>query len=98
MTNDTERPVQKRPRLTPRQRETLLAWLRYGTKDAVAQHLFVTPSTVKTHIQRVRELYSGVGRPASSKVALFIRAVQDGVIDITDDELLHGFLAESDDE
>ena len=42
-----------RPRLTERQREIVLAWLKYGTKERAAQELFVTPSTVKTHIANV---------------------------------------------
>jgi DNA-binding CsgD family transcriptional regulator len=39
-----------RPRLTSRQRQIVVAWLRSDTKGQVAQELFITPSTVKTHI------------------------------------------------
>lgn len=77
-----------RPRLTPRQREIVIAWLIFDTKERAAQELYVTESTVKTHIQRIRERYAAVGRPATSKFALFIRAVQDGIIDVTDESLL----------
>ncbi len=87
-----------RPRLTKRQREMVLAWLKYGTKERAAQELFVTPSTVKTHIQRIRKSYLDVGRPASTKFTLFIRAIQDGLIDIHDDEALRRFFADLDDE
>jgi DNA-binding CsgD family transcriptional regulator len=83
-----------RPRLTPRQREILVAWLKYDTKRLVAQNLFIRPSTVKTHIQRIRKSYAEVGRPAATKIALFIRAVQDGIIDVTDDKLLLEFFAD----
>ncbi|WP_110797511.1 LuxR C-terminal-related transcriptional regulator [Mycolicibacterium llatzerense] len=86
-----------RPHLTERQREVILAWLQYGTKERVAEELFVTASTVKTHLQRVRQSYTDAGRPASSKFALFIRAVQDGLIDIRDDEMLRRFFANHDD-
>lgn len=82
-----------RPHLTERQRQTVLAWLQYGTKERAAQELFVTPSTVKTHIQRIRQSYIDVGRPAGTKFALFIRAVQDGLIGIDDDEALRRFFA-----
>jgi len=85
-----------RPHLTERQRQIVLAWLQYGTKERVAQALFVTPSTVKTHIQRIRKSYIDVGRPAGTKFALFIRAVQDGLISIDDDEALRWFFADPD--
>lgn len=87
-----------RPRLTERQREIVLAWLKYGTKERAAQELFVTPSTVKTHIQRVRKSYVDVGRPAGTKFALFIRAIQDGLINIDDDEALRLFFSDLDDD
>ena len=87
-----------RPRLTKRQREIVLAWLKYGTKERAAQELFVTSSTVKTHIQRIRKSYLDVGRPAGTKFTLFIRAIQDGLIDIDDDEALHRFFSDLDDE
>ena len=74
----------QQPRLTARQREIILAWLMLGTKERVAKELFVTPSTVKTHLQRIRKSYVDAGRPAGTKFELFIRAVQDGLIDIDD--------------
>ncbi len=85
------------PQLTKRQQEIVLAWLKYETKERVAQELFVTPSTVKTHIQRIRQRYASVGRPAGTKFALFIRAVQDGLINIDDDEALRRFFSDHDD-
>lgn len=91
------RAAAAQPRLTKRQREIVLAWPRYGTKERVAQELYVTPSTVKTHIQRVRESYANVGRPAGTKFELFIRAVQDGLIDIGDDDALRRFYSDHDD-
>ena len=92
----TARAAVARPRLTKRQREIVLAWLKYETKERVARELFVTPSTVKTHIQRIRERYASVGRPASTKFALFIRAVQDGLINIDDDDALRRFFSDRD--
>lgn len=80
----------RRPPLTPRQREVIVAWLRYGTKELAAQELFVTHSTVKTHIQRIRERYIEAGRPASTKFALFVRALQDNIIDLNDDAQMLG--------
>ncbi|WP_263998901.1 hypothetical protein [Mycolicibacterium vanbaalenii] len=38
---------------------------------------------MKTHIERVRDKYEAVGRPAPTQALLLIRAIQDGWIDIT---------------
>jgi DNA-binding CsgD family transcriptional regulator len=62
----------------------LIAWLRTDSKVAVAQALFISLSTVRTHIQRIREKYEAVGRPASTKAALTARAIQDGFIMVGD--------------
>ncbi|HMS74752.1 LuxR family transcriptional regulator [Gordonia sp. (in: high G+C Gram-positive bacteria)] len=62
----------------------LLTWLRVGTKAAAGRTLFIGTATVKSHLTRIRQKYMAVGRPAASKSALFIRAVQDGYIDITE--------------
>ena len=74
-----------RPRLSKREREVLIAWCQTENKDVVAKRLFVEPTTVRTHLQRVRAKYAAVGRPAPSKAALIARAVQDGIINV--DEL-----------
>lgn len=74
-----------RPALSSREREVLIAWLATDSKTAVGKALFITTATVRTHIQRIREKYEAVGRPASSKAALTIRAIQDGIITL--DEL-----------
>lgn len=74
-----------RPRLTDREQQVLLAWFQTESKDLVGQQLFISPSSVKTHLQRIRAKYAAVGRPATTKAALIARAVQDGTISI--DEL-----------
>jgi DNA-binding NarL/FixJ family response regulator len=51
MSNDTRFG---RPSLTPRESEVLVAWFQTESKDLVAQRLFVSPSTVRTFLQRVR--------------------------------------------
>lgn len=73
-----------RPNLTSREREILIAWFQTESKDLVAQRLFISPSTVRTHLQRVRAKYAAVGRQAQTKSALVARAVQDGIIAIDD--------------
>ncbi|MBP2214769.1 MULTISPECIES: LuxR C-terminal-related transcriptional regulator [Rhodococcus] len=69
-----------RPKLSSREVEVLLEWLRSDSKGVVASRLYVTESTVSTHLMRIRRKYALVGRPASTKAALVARAVQDGLI------------------
>ncbi|WP_226436368.1 LuxR C-terminal-related transcriptional regulator [Rhodococcus yananensis] len=72
-------------RLSDREIEILRMWLMTESKAEVAACLHVTVATVSTHISRIREKYTRVGRPAPTKTALLVRALQDGVITI--DEL-----------
>jgi len=74
-----------RPNLPAREKEVLIAWFQTDSKDLVADKLQIAPSTVRTHLQRVRAKYAAVGRPASTKAALVARALQDGIINV--DEL-----------
>ena len=71
----------RRARVTVAPRE---AWLLTDNKDVVARQLHIAPTTVRTHLQRVRAKYAAVGRPARSKAALVARAIQEGLIDIDD--------------
>ncbi len=73
-----------RPDLAPREKEVLLAWIRTDSKDGVARQLHIAPTTVRTHLQRIRAKYAAVGRPATTKAALVARAIQDGLIDVDD--------------
>jgi DNA-binding NarL/FixJ family response regulator len=73
-----------RPQLSPREREVLVAWFRTENKYAVAGMLYIEPTTVATHLQRVRGKYAAVGRPATTKAALVARAIQDGILSVDD--------------
>jgi DNA-binding NarL/FixJ family response regulator len=73
-----------RANLAPREKEVLIAWFRTESKDLVAQQLQIAPTTVRTHLQRVRAKYAAVGRPATTKAALVARAIQDGIVNIDD--------------
>jgi hypothetical protein len=42
------------------------------------------PTTVHTHLQRVRAKFAAVGRRASTEAALVARALQDGMINVDD--------------
>jgi DNA-binding NarL/FixJ family response regulator len=73
-----------RPNLAPREKEVLIAWFRTESKELVARQLQIAPTTVRTHLQRVRAKYAAVGRAATTKAALVARAIQDGIIDVDD--------------
>jgi DNA-binding NarL/FixJ family response regulator len=73
-----------RPNLARREKEVLIAWFRTESKDVVAHQLQIAPTTVRTHLQRVRAKYAAVGRPATTKAALVARAIQDGIVNVDD--------------
>jgi len=73
-----------RANLAPREKEVLIAWFRTESKDLVARQLQIAPTTVRTHLQRVRAKYAAVGRPATTKAALVARAIQDGLVNVDD--------------
>jgi DNA-binding NarL/FixJ family response regulator len=73
-----------RPKLAPREREVLIAWIRTDSKDEAARQLSIAPTTVRTTLQRIRAKYAVAGRPATTKAALVARAIQDGIISIDD--------------
>lgn len=75
---------QGRPHLSEREKEVLVAWFQTENKELVAKRLFIEPSTVRSHLQRVRAKYAAVGRPAPTKAALVARAIQDGILSVDD--------------
>lgn len=70
--------------LSEREREVLMAWLRTESKDEVGRLLHIAPATVRTHLQRIRGKYALTGRRAHTKSALFVLAVEDGLIGLAD--------------
>ncbi|MGB2721978.1 MAG: helix-turn-helix transcriptional regulator [Rhodococcus sp. (in: high G+C Gram-positive bacteria)] len=77
-------PFPPRPDLTGREIEVLLCWIRHDSKTEVAKALFLSLGTVNTHLTRIRAKYTSVGRPAPTKAALVARALQDGLVDISE--------------
>ena len=73
-----------RPRLTDREQEVLLAWFQCESKQLVAARCNLSPRTVEGYIDRVRVRYARAGRPALTKAALVARALQDGLIQLSD--------------
>jgi DNA-binding NarL/FixJ family response regulator len=74
----------RRPNLSDREKEVLVAWFQTGSKDLVGERLFIAPSTVRTHLQRARAKYAALGRPAPTKSALLARAIEDGILSLAD--------------
>lgn len=74
----------RRPNLSQREKEVLVAWFQTESKELVAKRLFIAPSTVRTHLQRARAKYAAIGRPAPTKSALLARAIEDGILSLTD--------------
>lgn len=72
--------VRKVPALSPREFEVLRVWLLTGSKDDAARSLFIAPTTLNTHLSRIRDKYTAVGRTATSMARLLICALQDGIV------------------
>ena len=70
--------------LSDREKQVLVAWFQTESKDAVGRMLHIAPATVRTHLQRIRAKYAHVARPASTKSALLARAIEDGIIGLSD--------------
>ena len=73
-----------RPGLSEREITVLRAWLDCDSKLGVAPRLHIALGTVNTHLTRIRDKYSNVGRPAPTKAALVARALQDGIVTLDD--------------
>ncbi|MBU3750675.1 MAG: response regulator transcription factor [Mycobacterium sp.] len=70
--------------LSSREREALLTWFRHDSKKTVAEMLYISPATVRTHLQRIRSKYALAGRPAPTKSALLARAIEDGLVGVAE--------------
>ena len=70
----------KAANLSPREREVLSLYASGFALKQVATELNIKISTAKEHIDRVRAKYSVIGRPASTKTELLVRAIEDGIL------------------
>jgi DNA-binding NarL/FixJ family response regulator len=76
---DADRPF-KDIKLSDREREVLSLYASGMSLKQVAFQLQIKPSSAKEHIDRVRVKYAKLGRGAATKVDLFRRAVEDGIL------------------
>lgn len=68
------------PGLTRREKEVLARYASGETAESVGRHLFISRETVLDHIRKIRAKYAAIDRPSPSKLDLYRRAVEDGMI------------------
>jgi two-component system response regulator DevR len=68
--------------LSRREREVLSLYAAGAKAPLVAERTGVSESTVIDYIRRVRTKYERAGRPANTKVDLYKRALEDGILPI----------------
>jgi DNA-binding NarL/FixJ family response regulator len=68
-------------KLSPREQEVLSLYASGLALKQVAYSLDITVSTAKEHIDRVRNKYATIGRPAVNKTELLLRAIEDGLLE-----------------
>lgn len=66
--------------LSPKEREVLALYASGDKSVAVAHRAGLSAATVAEYVRRIRHKYAMVGRPAHTKVDLYKRAVEDGIL------------------
>lgn len=66
--------------LSPKERQVLGMYASGEKSQTVASRTGLSPSTVSEYVRRIRHKYAMAGRPAPTKVDLFKRAVEDGLL------------------
>lgn len=66
--------------LGARERQVLSLYAAGLEIPEVARKLYITENSVKEYLKRIRAKYTQVDRPAASKLELFRRAVEDGIV------------------
>ena len=69
-----------RARLSDREREVLVLYVSGLEVAQIAQQLFVTENSAREYLRRIRAKYTEAERPASTKVDLLRRAIEDGIV------------------
>lgn len=72
----------RRPALSARQEELLIRVVSTDSKlPSIARAQDISYDTLKTHLQRIKDKYTALGRPTRSRWDLYRRAREDGYID-----------------
>jgi DNA-binding NarL/FixJ family response regulator len=69
-----------RAQLTAREAEVLALYASGETAERVAALLYISKETVYDHVRRIRAKYAALDRPSHTKVELYRRAVEDGIV------------------
>lgn len=72
-------------KLSSREQEILGLYASGETAASVALHTGLSRETVADYVSRIRRKYADAGRPAFSRVDLYKRAVEDGLLGEDDD-------------
>jgi len=67
-------------RLSSREQEILSLYASGETAGSVALHTGLSRETVADYVSRIRKKYAEAGRPAHSRVDLYKRAMEDGLL------------------
>ena len=66
--------------LGPRERQVLSLYAAGLEIPEIGRTLYITENSVKEYLKRIRAKYTQVDRPAASKLDLFRRAIEDGIV------------------
>ena len=75
-----ELPSRAPAKLSARERQVLALYVDGLQEQEVAALLEIAESTVEEHLKRIRRKYAAVERPARTKLELYKRAIEDGII------------------
>lgn len=67
-------------RLSPQERKVLELYASGEKSVSVASATGLSEKTVAEYVRRIRAKYASVGRPAASRIDLYKRAVEDGLV------------------
>jgi len=68
--------------LSPKEREVLALYASGEKSVTVAHRAGLSTNTVAEYVRRIRTKYAIVGRPAHTKIDLYKRAVEDGILPV----------------
>jgi len=70
--------------LAPIEADVLAHYAEGEKSETVARILSLSKNTVNTYVKRIRDKYRAAGRPADTRVDLFRRAAEDGLVSYYD--------------
>jgi two-component system, NarL family, response regulator DevR len=68
-------------RLSPKEQQVLALYAAGEKSVAVANSTGLSVNTVAEYVKRIRQKYAAAGRPAATKVDLYRRALEDGILE-----------------